>query len=80
MLDKPDARKRIQKPQQGHEALFPADQQKQRRKHAEQAEQHRRAVIVGDGYDIRLPRIAQIEADDDLCADLQPALARQLAL
>ena len=70
-LNEPDARKRIHKPQQGREALFPADQQEQRRKHGKQADQNRRAVIIRNGYDIRRALVVQIEADDDLCADLR---------
>ena len=52
-------------------ALFPADQQEQRRKHGKQADQNRRAVIIRNGYDIRRALVVQIKADDDLCADLR---------
>ena len=51
--------------------FFRPNQQEQRRKHGKQADQHRRAVIIRNGYDIRLPRVIQIEADDDFCADLR---------
>ena len=63
--EEPDTRQGIGQTQQGHDALFAADDHQQKSKDRHHARQHDPSIVVGNGDYIGLPVVIQIEAHDD---------------